>query len=60
MKSEPSEAKGRSIVLIADGTAEAVPFPNQRLESHDVIAAVHIDDFTRDAAAGVGSEEDSS
>ena len=28
-------------------------------ESHDVVAAIYVDDFAGDAAAGVGGEEDS-
>ena len=28
-------------------------------EAHDVVAAIHVDHFTRNAAAGVGGEEDS-
>jgi hypothetical protein len=45
---------------------KAKPYPDTNLmgsagplESHDVVAAIYVDDFAGDAAAGVGGEEDS-
>jgi hypothetical protein len=33
-----------------------MPIDLRILESHDVVAAVYVDDFAGDAAAGVGGE----
>ena len=50
-----------SIVLLSPrGSSKRREIENRELLSkpHDVVAAVHVDHFAGDAAAGVGGEED--